>query len=115
MVRLFCDLSRLGTLILFGSILSRAGNGCNDVDVALVVPDGSLKPAKKRVGSLVEKMSLGDHVLIQELFEYDKNPSEAQTNHFLHVLICEQKDLESEHPIVVSLSKGVPVEFRNVA
>lgn len=97
------QLSSLGRVILFGSLSENPKRIANDVDLLLVVPNNKLEEIFAFLTNLVEDHNLTDQTYIQKLFSYDKNLN----NKFIHLLVCEENDLLSNHPIISSVKRGI--------
>lgn len=109
------ELEGIGRLILFGSVTQRTATSSSDIDIAVVVPDGLLRKAKSEIECAIRKRDLSHVCLIQHLFAYTKSGGAVGKSQFLHILICEQNDLQKKHPILSSLEKGVELSFKNAA
>lgn len=111
----FALLSPIGRLILFGSAVEKNGAPCHDVDIAIVVPNGCLSVAETMVKDVVVRFPPGE-VLVQRLTEYSSAIDGCFSRHSCHVLLCEESELHSSHPIVLSLKRsGIEMTVGNAA
>lgn len=97
------QLSSLGRLILFGSLTENPKHKVNDIDLLLVVPNNKLEEILTFLTKIVYEHNLTNQTYIQKLFSYDKNSN----NKFIHLLVCEENDLLTNHPIISSVKRGI--------
>jgi hypothetical protein len=107
-------LSEMGRIILFGSAIESNWTKFNDIDIALVVRDGTLVDATEVLSVALRRSELSHWCFVQHLIAYSKKRS-FSCNHVLHILVCEERDLLSGHPITNAVARGTVLSFRNAA
>lgn len=115
LISLLTELQKFGQVFLFGSASNATVIPPNDIDITIVLPDGCLTILKPIIKARLTSTSVSRYVLIQELLKYDKYPSERLPDQIVHLLLCEQQDLQSGHPIIKALRDGLVMEDRNAA
>lgn len=106
----FADLSRIGKLVQFGSSIDKTCKNPNDLDVAIIIQNGTYDSALEEIESTIDRHSLDDVSLVQNLFGYRK-PRPVGQKHLFHFLVCEEKSLCSRHSILDSLASGFELSF----
>ncbi len=97
--------------IIFGSILEKDFKDVNDIDIAIIVPNGTVEYYTNQFVEKIVSKHLEDLYFIDRLLKYDKFSPTRKKSQFFHILFCEEKDLESNHPIIDSLNKGIEIKF----
>ena len=96
--------------IIFGSILKNDIENVNDIDIAIIVPNGELEHCKRQFDLKLKQLKLEHLYYVDKLLHYHKSPVNRKKTQFFHILFCEENDLNSNHPIITSLKKGVEIK-----
>lgn len=112
------DLKRItqfGETRIFGSILTNKVSRINDIDIALILPSENYNSRYEELIEYLHENKLNNTVYYQNLLSYEKQSKHRKPSQFIHLLICNDEELNLNHPIISNVKRGKKIEVGNIS